>query len=114
MATKWGMPHCSISDLCLHPTVRALQYIFLQQAGTKNVCWPKEEEEQPRVASGPPMRCQVAWVPSMAPWPPSRSRGGTKANQDADSHHLYKGGIVSLLLAVCDADLQFNCVNAGA
>jgi hypothetical protein len=30
MATKWGMPHCSISELCLHPTVRALRYIFYQ------------------------------------------------------------------------------------
>jgi hypothetical protein len=37
-----------------------------------------------------------------------------QANQDADSHHLSNGGIVPLLLAVCDADLQFNCVNAGA
>jgi hypothetical protein len=38
MATKWGMPHCSISELCLHPTVRARRLEFLEKAETKSIC----------------------------------------------------------------------------
>jgi hypothetical protein len=40
----------------------------------------------------------------------------TKAQvtQDANSYFGYKGGIASLLLAVCDADLQFTYGSAGA
>jgi hypothetical protein len=37
-----------------------------------------------------------------------------QANQDTESYYSYKGGIASLLLAVCDADKKFIYVNAGA
>jgi hypothetical protein len=116
MATKCGMPHCSISELCLHLLVRALPYIFLQQAGTKNVCWPKEEEEQIWVMQGFRAAhalpgCLGAIDGSLIP---VKKPTKAQAIQDADSNYSYKGIIASLLLAVCDADLHFTHVSAGA
>jgi hypothetical protein len=62
MATKWGMPHCSISTHCLHPVLRALQDILVRNANTKNILWPKEDDKQVRVMDGFKKRfnCQAA------------------------------------------------------
>jgi hypothetical protein len=104
MATKWGMPHCSISELCLHPTIRALQFALLQQDETKCVRWPKTEAQQVLVmdrfmnAYELP-GCLGAIDGSLIP---QRKPTKAQANQDADSYYGYKGGIASLLLAVCD------------
>jgi hypothetical protein len=37
-----------------------------------------------------------------------------QANQDTDSYFGYEGSIASLLLAICDAELRFIYVSAGA
>jgi hypothetical protein len=104
MATKWGMPDCSISELCLHPTVRVLRYIFLQQAGTKNVCWAKGEEAQLRVMQG--FRAAYALPGCLGAIDgsliPLKKPTKAQANQDADSYYLTKGELLpcSLLCAM--------------
>jgi hypothetical protein len=116
IATKWGMPHSSISGLCLHPVVRARSYIFLEQDETKNIRWPKEADEQRRVMAefrssfGVP-GCLGAIDGCLIP---QRKPTREQANQDTDSYDGYKGGIASLLLAVSDSDLLFTYVSAGA
>jgi hypothetical protein len=37
MATKWGMPHNSISAISLHPVVTALCKTFTRDANTRNI-----------------------------------------------------------------------------
>jgi hypothetical protein len=110
------MPHSSISELCLHPTVRALRYVFLEKAETKNICWPKTDVEQLRVMQGFRTAYGVPGCLGVIDGSliPQRKPTKAQANQDADSYYGYKGGIASLLLAVCDADLQFTYVSAGA
>jgi hypothetical protein len=120
MGTKWDMPHCSIAELCLHPTVRVLRYIFLQQTGTKTSAGPRRKilsiflkirvMKGFRDAYGLP-GCLGAIDGSLIPL---RKPTTAQANQDADLYYSYNGGIASLLLAVCDADLQFTYVSAGA
>jgi hypothetical protein len=77
MATKWGMPHCSISTLCLHPVVSALQEIFVGKANTRNIVWPKEEDEQVSVMDGFKRRFQLPGCVGAASCPganPQRSK----------------------------------------
>jgi hypothetical protein len=116
MATKWGIPHCSISTLCLHPVVRALQDIFVLNANTKNILWPKEDDEQVCVMDRFKKRCQLPGCIGAVDGSliPQRKSTKEQANQDSDSYYGYKGGIASLLLAVCVADMKFTYVNAGA
>jgi hypothetical protein len=49
MAFEWGVPHNSISEVCLHPIVKALQQVFLEDAATKNIQFPKTAAEQQAV-----------------------------------------------------------------
>jgi hypothetical protein len=52
MASKWGMPHNSNAVVCLHPTVRVLRTVFVEDPATKNMRWPKTDEDQKRVMDG--------------------------------------------------------------
>jgi hypothetical protein len=40
MASKWGCPHNSIADLCLHTTTLALRLVFLGDPPTRNIRFP--------------------------------------------------------------------------
>jgi hypothetical protein len=109
MASKWGIPHCSISTLCLHPVVRALREIFVGNANTRNIVWPKAEDKQVSVMDGfkrrfPMPGCIGAVDGSLIP---QRKPTKEQTNQDSVSNYGYKGGIASLLLAICDADMKF-------
>jgi hypothetical protein len=102
--------------MCLHPTVRALQVVLLQQEAIKSVRWTKTEEQHLFVMHGFMTEyelpgCLGAIDESLIP---QHKPTKAQANQDADSNYGCKGGIASLLLAVCDANLQFTYVNAGA
>jgi hypothetical protein len=89
MATKWGMPHCSISTLCLYPVVRALQDIFVRKANTQTILWSKEDDEQVRVIDGFKKRFQLpgcigAVDSSLIP---QRKPTKEQANQDSGSYY---------------------------
>jgi hypothetical protein len=116
MAQKWGMPHNSIARIVLHPTVQALRRVLLEEEATRNIRWPKEAEDQRRVMQGFRNRFQLPGCIGAIDGSliPQRKPTKEQANQDTDSYYGYKGGIASLLLAVCDADLRLLYVNAGA
>lgn len=116
MAQKWGMPHNSISHICLHPTTQALRMVLLEDRDTRTILWPKEKEAQEEVMNTFLQKyrlpgCIGAIDGSLIPM---RKPTKEQANQDTDSYYGYKGGIASLLLAVCDANLKFLYINAGA
>jgi hypothetical protein len=110
------MPHNSISEIVLHPTVRALRRVLFEEEATKNIRWPKEAEDQRRVMQGFRNRFQLPGCIGAIDGSiiPQRKPTKVQANQDTDSYYGYKGGIASLLLAVCDADMRLLYVNAGA
>lgn len=116
MAEKWGMPHNSISHICLHPTVRVLRRIFLVAPATKNINWPKQEHEQKAVMAGFKDKYKLPGCLGTIDGSliPQRKPTKKQANQDTDSYYGYKGGIASLLLAVCDADMRLLYASAGA
>jgi hypothetical protein len=116
MAQKWGMPHNSISTVVLHPTVRALRRVFLAEEATKNILWPKEAAAQQKVMQGFKDRFHIPGCIGAIDWTliPQRKPTREQANQDTDSYYGYKGGIASLLVAVCDADMRRTYVNAVA
>jgi hypothetical protein len=93
-----------------------VRHLFLVNPPTKNIRWPRDETAQATVMQGFKDRCKVpgclgAIDGSLIPMKkPSRQQ----ANQDSDSYYGYKGGIASLLLAVCDINMRFTYVNAGA
>jgi hypothetical protein len=116
MATKFGMPHCSLSVVCLHPTVQALRKVFINTPETKNIRWPVDPADQDKVMKGFRDQCKVpgclgAIDGSLIPMKKPTKK---QANQDSDSYYGYKGSIASLLLAVCDIKMRFTYVNAGA
>jgi hypothetical protein len=113
---KFVVPHCSISEVCIHPTVDVLRKVFIENTATKNIKWPREPADQRRVMQGFRDRCKVpgCLVAIDGSLIPMRKPTEQQANQDADSYYGYKGGIASLLLAVCDIDMRFTYVNAGA
>jgi hypothetical protein len=116
MASKWAMPHNSIAVVCLHPTVRVLRTVFVEDPATKNMRWPKTDEDQKRVMDGFKRACKIPGCLGAIDGSLIPMRKPTKeaANQDSDSYYGYKGFIASLLLAVCDADMLFTYINAGA
>jgi hypothetical protein len=116
MASKWGMPHNSIAELCLHPTVFVLDWLFCESAQFKNIKWPSDEESEQRVMKGFRDECGVPGCVGAIDGSliPQRKPTKEQANQDTDSYYGYKGGIASLLLAVCDIHMRFTYVNAGA
>jgi hypothetical protein len=59
MATKFGMPHCSVSVLCLHPTVQALHKLFINTAETKHIKWPVIPTDQDKVMQGFRDMCKI-------------------------------------------------------
>jgi hypothetical protein len=89
MATKWGVPHCGISTLFLHPVVRALQDIFVRNADTKNILWPKEDDEQVRVMDGFKKRFQLPGCIGAVDGSliPQRKPTKEQANQDSGSYY---------------------------
>jgi hypothetical protein len=116
MGTKWSMPHNSISAISLHPVVTALCKTFTRDANTRNIVWAKEGEAQQAVMEGFKKQfslpgCMGAIHGSLIP---QRKPTKKKANQDSQSYYGYKGGIASLLLAVCDSDMRLTYVNTGA
>jgi hypothetical protein len=115
MASKWGMPHNSIAELCLHPTVFVLDWLFCKSAQIKDIKWPSDEESKQRVMKGFRDKC---WVPGCVgaidgSLVPQRKPTKEQAKQDTDSYYGYKEGKASLLLAVCDIHMRFTYVNAG-
>jgi hypothetical protein len=116
MASKWGMPHNSIAELCLRPTVSVLDWLFGESPGCKNINWPVDKESECRVMKGFRDRCGVPGCVGAIEGSliPQRKSTKEQAHQDTGSYYGYKGGIASLLLAVCDIDMRFTYVNAGA
>jgi DDE superfamily endonuclease len=116
MASKWGLPHCSIAVICLHPIVKVLANIFLRNEDTRNIKFPKEAEHLKATVGAFYNRYHLPGCAGAIDGSLIQQRKPTKqqANQDTDSYYGYKGQISTLLLAVCDADLRFTYVNAGA
>jgi hypothetical protein len=116
LGSKWGMPHSSIAVVVLKPTVSVLRWLFIINPATKIIKWPKEVEEQQRVMKGFRDRCNVPGCIGAIDGSliPMKKPTKQQANQDSDSYYGYKGGIASLLLAVCDIKMRFIYVNAGA
>jgi hypothetical protein len=52
MASKWRMPHNSISVTCLRPVVTALRAMFARDANTRNIVWAKVGHTQRAVMEG--------------------------------------------------------------
>jgi hypothetical protein len=52
LATKWGMPHCSISVLCIHPVLNALHKVLVIDRVTKTVRFPRETNDLKAVLEG--------------------------------------------------------------
>jgi hypothetical protein len=116
LSQKWGMPPDSIRMICLHPTVRALAHIFTKDGDSKHILWPSTPAAQQEVMNGFKRKYQLPGCLGAIDGSliPQRKPTKEQANQDADSYYGYKGGIASLLLAVCDADLKFTYVSTGA
>jgi hypothetical protein len=116
MATKFGMPHSSLSVLCIRPTVNTFRKVFILTPETKNIRWPVDPEDQERVMQGFRDECRVPGCLGAIDGSliPMKKPTKQQANQDADSYYGYKGGIASLLLAVCDINMKFTYVSAGA
>jgi hypothetical protein len=89
MATKWGMPHCSISTLCQHPVVSALREIFVGNAYTRNIVWSKEEDQQVSVMDEFKRRLQLpSYIGAVdCSLIPQRKPTKEQANQDSDSYY---------------------------
>jgi hypothetical protein len=45
LATKWSMPHCGISVLCIHPVLNALHKVPVKDRVTKTVRFPREAND---------------------------------------------------------------------
>jgi hypothetical protein len=116
MATKFGMPHNSVSVLCIRPTVDALRKVFILTPETNNIRRPVDPVDQERVMQGFRDNCKVPGCLGAIDGSliPMRKPTKDQANQDADSYYGYKGGIASLLLAACDINMMFTYVSAGA
>jgi hypothetical protein len=116
MATKFGRPHTSVSVLCIRPTVDTLRKVFICNPETKNIRWPVDPVDQERVMQGFRDNCKVPGCLGAIDGSliPMRKPTKEQANQDAVSLYGYKGGIASLLLAVCDVNMMFTYVSAGA
>jgi hypothetical protein len=113
MATKFGMPHNSVSALCVHPTVDTLRKVFIRTPETKIFRWPVGLVHQARVMQGFRARCKVPGCLGAIDGSLISMKKPTKEqeNQDADFYYGYKGFIASLLLAVCDINMRFTYVS---
>lgn len=115
MAHKFQIPHASLSVCILHPTVHVLRHAFMDHVLTKNIIWPATREAWEAIAAKFLARWGLPCVGGaidgchiMMKKPKKDEAGG-----DTDAYYSYKGGVASLLLAVCDADLVFTYVDAG-
>jgi hypothetical protein len=59
LGSKMGLPHASISLLCLRLGVQALRQLFLENPPTRNIKRPRDEAAQATVMQGFRDRCKV-------------------------------------------------------
>jgi hypothetical protein len=116
LATKWGMPHCSISVLCIHPVLNALHKMLVIDRVTRTVRFPRETNDLKAVFEGFRRKFRLPGVAGAIDGTMIMMKKATasQANPDTDSYYSYKGGIAMLALCVCDADMRFTYANVGA
>jgi hypothetical protein len=116
VAEKFGLPHNSISQCCIHRGVAVLRHVFMVNADKKNVNRPRSSpqllETQNAFKSKFKLPGCVGTIDgSVIPIrkPPPRLTGG-----DSDCYWNYHGHCAIMLLAVVNSDMLFTYVNAGA
>jgi hypothetical protein len=116
LATKWAVPHCSISVVCIHPVLNALHKVLVTDWATKTVRFPREASDLKGVIEGFRRKSKLPGVAGAIDGTMTMMKKPTasQANLDTDSYYSYKGGIAMLALCVCDADMQFTYANVGA
>jgi hypothetical protein len=104
VAEKFGLPHNSISQCCIHRGVAVLRYVFMVNAATKNVKWPRSSAQLLQTQSAFKSKfklpgCVGAIDGSVIPIkkPPASLTGG-----DSDCYWNYHGHCAIMLLAVAN------------
>lgn len=115
MSRLFGIPHNSISEICVKPLLAALETALLEVPETKQIRFPRALAEQRRVVREFKNRWHLPAIGAVdGSLIPQRKPSSMQAGGDADAFWSYKGSPASLLLAICDANGRFLYVNAGA
>lgn len=115
MSRLFGIPHNSVSEICVKPVLAALEHALLVVPETKQIRFPRAAAEQRRVVREFKNNWKLPAVGAVdGSLIPQRKPSREQAQGDSDAFWSYKGSPASLLLAICDANGRFLYVNAGA
>ena len=115
MSRLFGVPHNSISEVCLGPGLTALEQALCDSPDTKTVRFPRIAADLRKTMRQFSSKWHLPVVGAVdGCLIPQRKPSSSQAGGDADAFWSYKGSPASLLLAICDAKGRFLYVNVGA
>jgi hypothetical protein len=112
----FGAQQNSISTVIIHPTVHALQTVFIDNSETKNIRFASGVQELAEIMAGFQKRYKLPGVIGALDGTlvPQKKPAKEQSGGDTKAWWSYKGCTASLMLAVCDAHHRLLWVSAGA